>query len=329
MKINGVVVGACALAFAVFGGAYSQEPKAQQSEKQSDSGSSAFDLYVDSKGDISLPKDFAINWSHLGSWAIEKEGTVEGFHNVYAPKSVVDYFRKNGKFADGAILVKELRKARGAAHTTGNAFWAVETEVWFIMVKDTVGRYTNNPLWGDGWGWALYEAKNPSEQVATDYKKDCLGCHIPAKNTDWTYVYAYPTLGPEVAKFAPKKTDAARMAADAMTEIAAVSGDAVAGEKVFDRCRACHSLTPGKHGLGPSLSDVVDREAGSAKGFNYSKAMRDSDVIWTAETLDSHLSDVKGFIPGNRMATFFPIGVQNAQERASVIAYLLEASAQQ
>lgn len=49
-------------------------------------------------------------------------------------------------------------------------------------------------LWGDGWGWALFKADAPDKQVATDYKKDCLGYHIPAKSTDWTYVHGYPPL---------------------------------------------------------------------------------------------------------------------------------------
>jgi hypothetical protein len=47
------------------------------------------------------------------------------------------------------------------------------------MIKDEKGRYPGNPLWGDGWGWALYKSDAPDKQIATDYKKDCLGCHIP------------------------------------------------------------------------------------------------------------------------------------------------------
>ena len=55
-------------------------------------------------------------------------------------------------------------------------------------------RYPGNPLWGDGWGWALYQADAPNKQVATNYKKDCLGCHVPAQSTDWVYVQGYPVL---------------------------------------------------------------------------------------------------------------------------------------
>jgi len=65
---------------------------------------------------------------------------------------------------------------------------------WFVMIKDAKGRFAGNPLWGEGWGWALYKPDNKSTNISTDYKADCLGCHIPAKNKDWVYVEAYPTL---------------------------------------------------------------------------------------------------------------------------------------
>ena len=66
--------------------------------------------------------------------------------------------------------------------TTGDAHWAKDTKVWFVLIKDSQGRYPHNLLWGDGWGWAPFKSDAPNKQVATDYKKDCLGCHIPAKN---------------------------------------------------------------------------------------------------------------------------------------------------
>jgi 3-oxoacyl-[acyl-carrier protein] reductase len=33
-------------------------------------------------------------------------------------------------------------------------------------------------------GWTLFKADAPDKQVATDYKKDCIGCHIPAKSQE-------------------------------------------------------------------------------------------------------------------------------------------------
>jgi len=62
------------------------------------------------------------------------------------------------------------------------------------MVKDTKGRFKNNPIWGDGWGWALFKTDDTSKNASNDYKADCLGCHMPAKQNDWIYVEGYPTL---------------------------------------------------------------------------------------------------------------------------------------
>jgi hypothetical protein len=66
--------------------------------------------------------------------------------------------------------------------------------VWFVKVKAEKSRFPDSKLWGDGWGWALFKADAPDKQVATDYKKDCLGCHVPAKSTDWTYIQGFPVL---------------------------------------------------------------------------------------------------------------------------------------
>jgi hypothetical protein len=62
------------------------------------------------------------------------------------------------------------------------------------MVKDSKGRFPKNDLWGDGWGWALFEAKDAKKNVATDYKTDCRTCHVPARKDDWLYIRGYPVL---------------------------------------------------------------------------------------------------------------------------------------
>ena len=118
----------------------------------------------------------------------------KGFHNVYTRPETVEGFRKTGKFPDGAVLVKELFKAKTDSMTTGEISYASETEGWFIMIKDAEGRFKNSKLWGDGWGWALFNAENPTRTVTEDYKDDCLPCHVPAKKDDWIYLRGYPDL---------------------------------------------------------------------------------------------------------------------------------------
>ena len=150
--------------------------------------------WVSATGDIALPDGFD-TWPTLGAWGVAgPDGVATGMHQGYASPGTIEAFRRDGKFADGSVLVKEVRGASTAALTTGAATYATENQVWFVMVKDSTNRFADNPIWGDGWGWALFEAGDRSAQVAQDYTIDCQGCHIPAQDNDWIYVEAYPVL---------------------------------------------------------------------------------------------------------------------------------------
>jgi hypothetical protein len=149
---------------------------------------------VDKNGNITRkPADYRDHYQVLGAWTVlDPKGNQ--MHYTYASPGAAEFYRKNKKFADGTVLVKEIMGTDHAQLTTGDAHWASGTKVWFVMIKDDKGRYPSNPLWGDGWGWALYKSDAPDKQVATDYKKDCLNCHIPAMSTDWVYIQGYPVL---------------------------------------------------------------------------------------------------------------------------------------
>lgn len=151
-----------------------------------------FDL-VDKTGQIRKPSNVRDDYQALGMYTVlDPKG--DQMHVTYASPGTAEYYRQNGKFADGTVLVKEVLGTDHAQMTTGDAHWASGTKVWFVMIKDEKQRYQNNPLWGDGWGWALFKADAPDKQVAVDYRKDCLGCHFPARSTDWVYVQGYPVL---------------------------------------------------------------------------------------------------------------------------------------
>ncbi len=156
----------------------------------------SFSPYVDANGNISFPDGFRTGMVHLGSWFVP-EGGASGFHDVYSEVATVEHYRKTGEFPDGATLVKELRASEVGDYSTGKGISHTTNVIkqWFVMIKDSEGRFPDNAIWGDGWGWALYKPDNQGQNVATDYKADCLACHVPAKNTDWIYVEAYPILG--------------------------------------------------------------------------------------------------------------------------------------
>jgi hypothetical protein len=165
----------------------------RQVKSQNNNSYNGWDL-VDKTGNIRKPADFRDLYQMLGVYTPVDFNNNTEMHYTYALPGTAQYYRKTGKFADGTVLVKEVFATDHAQMTTGDAHWAKGTKVWFVMIKDEKGRYPGNPLWGDGWGWALFKSDAPNKQVATDYKKDCLGCHIPAQTTDWVYVQGYPVL---------------------------------------------------------------------------------------------------------------------------------------
>ena len=165
----------------------------QPLRSQSKGSANGFDL-VDNTGNIRKPADVRDLYQSLGVYTPVDFNNNTEMHYTYATPGTAQNYRKTGRFADGTVLVKEVFATAHAQMTTRDAHWATETKVWFVMIKDNKGRYPGNPLWGDGWGWALFKADAPDKQVATNYKKDCLGCHVPAQSTDWIYIQGYPVL---------------------------------------------------------------------------------------------------------------------------------------
>lgn len=109
----------------------------------------------------------------------------------------------------------------------------------------------------------------------------------------------------------------ALLSASAAAQSAEASGDAARGETVYrERCAACHSLDANR--VGPAHRGVYGRRAGAAPGYAYSKALRESGVVWNEETLDRWLQNPEAFIPGQRMN----YRLSDAELRGDVIAYL-------
>lgn len=105
---------------------------------------------------------------------------------------------------------------------------------------------------------------------------------------------------------------------------ATLAADVDAGKKVFRKCKACHTLKEGgKSAIGPNLYGVVGRNAATVDGFKYSKAMKESGLVWDEATLTGYLTKPKEFLPGNKMP--FP-GLKKPEQIENVIAYIVEKS---
>lgn len=107
----------------------------------------------------------------------------------------------------------------------------------------------------------------------------------------------------------------------------AAGGDAAAGRRVFNQCRACHTIEAGgRHGVGPNLHGIIDRKAGSVEGYRYSAALRrkgEEGLVWTEDQLRAYLADPKGTIPGGSMTY---VGLRNEAMLGDLLAFLREAA---
>ena len=98
------------------------------------------------------------------------------------------------------------------------------------------------------------------------------------------------------------------------------TGDLAAGEKIFKRCAACHSINKdGKNKIGPALYNVVGRAVGGVDDYKYSKALASYGKDWTFEELNGFLKKPSSYIKGTKMSY---AGLRKEKDRASVIMYL-------
>ena len=106
----------------------------------------------------------------------------------------------------------------------------------------------------------------------------------------------------------------------AATAPAAHAQDAAAGEQVFKKCLPCHAVGLGaKNKVGPELNGLDGRHSGSAAGYSYSAANKNSGIVWKEETFEAYIKDPRGKVPGTKM--IFP-GIKNEKDIDNLWAYL-------
>ena len=97
-------------------------------------------------------------------------------------------------------------------------------------------------------------------------------------------------------------------------------GDVAHGEKVYKKCKACHSIKQGGgNKIGPALWNVIFRPVGSITDYKYSKALSSYGKEWTWEEMNGFLTKPSKWIPQNKMGF---AGLKSEKDRASLILYL-------
>ncbi len=97
-------------------------------------------------------------------------------------------------------------------------------------------------------------------------------------------------------------------------------GDVAHGEKVFKKCKACHSIKQGgRNNIGPKLWNVMFRPIGAVTDYKYSKALTSYGKEWSWEEMNGFLIKPSKWIPNNKMGF---AGLKSEKDRSSVILYL-------
>jgi cytochrome c len=121
---------------------------------------------------------------------------------------------------------------------------------------------------------------------------------------------------------------------------AALAQDATKGEVVFKQCMICHRIGEGATNLvGPVLSGVIGRQAGTYPGYAYSdlnKAAGENGLRWTEDAIFEYLPNPNAFLKKFLTdkgkadlatgATKMPFALADEQQRKDVIAYIKQFS---
>ena len=96
--------------------------------------------------------------------------------------------------------------------------------------------------------------------------------------------------------------------------------DVEKGQRSFNKCLPCHAIGPGaENKVGPALNGIDGRHAGAVAIFNYSKANKNSGLVWNEATFKDYIRSPQAKIPGTKMAF---AGITNPQEIDNLWAYL-------
>ena len=106
----------------------------------------------------------------------------------------------------------------------------------------------------------------------------------------------------------------------ALSATGAIAQDIAAGERSWNKCRACHQVgETAKNGVGPQLNGLIGRHSGAVEGYSYSAANKNSGITWDEAVFGDYIKDPKAKIPGTKMVF---AGIKNEQEIKDLTAFL-------
>jgi cytochrome c len=110
--------------------------------------------------------------------------------------------------------------------------------------------------------------------------------------------------------------------ASSLAAPAALAQDVAAGKTSFNKCMACHAIgEAAKNKVGPELNGLGGRHSGTAEGYSYSDANKNSGITWNEAQFKDYIKDPKAKIPGTKMVF---AGIKNEKEAGDLWAFLAQ-----
>ena len=129
---------------------------------------------------VQYPDNFR-RWVHVGTGVILPGGPIpeseQGMHHIFANQKAVDGYA-SGDFADGSIIVYELREAQ---QKSGVIFEGERRRV-DVMIKDS-NLYKST----GGWRFERFMGNDRTEDAIHDSGTSCFECHSNAKTHGFVF----------------------------------------------------------------------------------------------------------------------------------------------
>jgi hypothetical protein len=129
---------------------------------------------------VQYPENFR-RWVHVGTGVILPGGPLpeseQGMHHIFANPKAVDGYA-SGDFADGAVIVYELREAQ----QKGGVIFEGERRRVDVMIKDsTLYKSTG------GWRFERFFGNDQTQDAVHDSRTSCFECHANAKTHGFVF----------------------------------------------------------------------------------------------------------------------------------------------
>jgi hypothetical protein len=134
---------------------------------------------------VQYPENFR-RWVHVGTGVILSGGPLpeseQGMHHIFANQKAIDGY-SSGDFADGSIIVYELREAQ---QKNGVIFEGERRRV-DVMIKDS-SLYKRT----GGWRFQRFMGNDQSQDAIRDSGTSCFECHSNAKTHGFVFSQIRP-----------------------------------------------------------------------------------------------------------------------------------------